>query len=71
MLTVRTVPGRETVPAGAWFVDLAQPLGALAAAALEPDSQNSFAASGLLDVAAGQVRRVVTRPPAAALRTTP
>ena len=71
VLTVRTVPGRETVPAGAWFVDLAQPLGALAAAALEPDSQNSFAASGLLDVAAGQVRRVVTRPPAAALRTTP
>ena len=71
VLTVRTVPGREAVPAGAWFVDLAQPLGALAAAALEPDSQNSFAASGLLDVAAGQLRRVVARPAPAALRTTP
>lgn len=71
VLSVRTVPARETVPAGAWFVDLAQPLGAVAAAALEPDSQNSFAASGLIDVAAGHLRRVVARPPAAALKGTP
>ncbi|MFN7979059.1 MAG: M14 family metallocarboxypeptidase [Vicinamibacterales bacterium] len=71
VLSVRTVPAREMVPAGAWFVDLAQPLGALAAAALEPDSQNSFAASGLIDVAAGHLRRVVARPPAAALKGTP
>jgi hypothetical protein len=65
------VPAREPVPVGAWFVDLAQPLGALAAAALEPDSQNSFAASGLVDVAAGHLRRVVARPPASALKGTP
>ena len=71
VLSVRTVPTRDRVAAGAWFVDLAQPLGAIAAAALEPDSQNSFAASGLIDVAAGHLRRVVARPPAAALKGTP
>jgi predicted deacylase len=37
--------GQADVPAGAFYVSLAQPLGNLAAAALEPDSQSSFAAS--------------------------
>lgn len=62
VIRVRRTRVRERVAAGSWFVDLRQPLGTLVAAALEPDSQNSFAAAGLVDVAAGAVRRVVTAP---------
>jgi hypothetical protein len=39
-----------------------QPLAGLASAALEPDSQNSFAANRLMDIANGQLRRVMRRP---------
>lgn len=45
VLTVDTGRATETVPPGHYFVSLAQPLGSLIAAALEPDSQNSFAAT--------------------------
>ncbi len=68
LYAVRTRRGREVVPAGSWYVDLAQPLQALVGAALEPDSQNSYAASGLIDLITGGLRRVVTPPPATALR---
>ncbi|MCC6992684.1 MAG: hypothetical protein IT181_27010, partial [Acidobacteria bacterium] len=51
---------------GTWFVDLAQPLGTLAAAALEPDSQNSFAASTLITAPERTLRRVMSPPPAGA-----
>jgi hypothetical protein len=65
--TVRRAPLTAAVAPGAWFVDLAQPLGHLAAAALEPDSQNSYAASGLVDLDAAGVSRVTARAPRGAL----
>jgi hypothetical protein len=53
-LTVETMPAAPVdAPAGAFYVSLAQPLGNLAAAALEPDSQNSFAANGRLPMDSG------------------
>lgn len=67
VFTVRRVPVATAVAPGAWFVDLAQPLGSLAAAALEPDSQNSYAASGLIDLSPGSLMRVTARPPRGAL----
>ena len=70
VLSVRRLRRQDTVPAGSWFVDLAQPLGTLAAAALEPDSQNSFAASGLLAAPDRTLRRVMAAPPAGAFGTT-
>ncbi|MGE0816848.1 MAG: M14 family zinc carboxypeptidase [Vicinamibacterales bacterium] len=63
VLDVALVPAESPVAPGAWFVDMAQPLASLAAAALEPDSQNSFAASGIVDVAGGGVRRVTAPVP--------
>ena len=55
----------QLVPApGSYYVTLNQPLAALASAALEPDSQNSFAANRLLEIDAGRLRRVVQPPPA-------
>lgn len=41
-------PGRVRVPAGGWYVSLAQPLAGLITAALEPDSQNSYVAARLI-----------------------
>jgi len=69
VLTVRRGRQHDPVPAATWFVDLAQPLGSLVAAALEPDSQNSYAASRLIDVTDGRLRRVMSAPPAGALGT--
>jgi hypothetical protein len=66
VLRVQTVP-QQWVPApGSHYVSLNQPLAALVSAALEPDSQNSWAANRLLTLEAGQLRRVVRPPPAAA-----
>ena len=59
-------PARVRVPAGGWYVSLAQPLAGLAVAALEPDSQNSYVAARLIAVPkAGAADRLlrVTRPP--------
>ena len=58
-----------SLPAGTFYVSLAQPLGNLVAAALEPDSQNSFEANGLLPLSADKttVLRALA-PPAAATR---
>ena len=57
------------VPAGAFYISLAQPLGNVVAAALEPDSQNSLAANRLLPLegVAPPLLRVIA-PPAAVLR---
>ena len=43
-----------------------QALAALVSAALEPDSQNSFAANRLLAIEGGQLRRLMRPPPAGA-----
>jgi hypothetical protein len=68
---LRPLPTAGDVPAGSHYVSLAQPLSALISAALEPDSQNSFAANGLLARDAGPgtpgtdlpgVRRVMAEP---------
>lgn len=64
---VRTAHASEVVGPGAAYVSLDQPLGALIAAALEPDSQSSFVANRLL--ALEGVRRVVRSPSAAAITT--
>lgn len=57
---------RLGVPAGSWYVSLAQPLALLAVAALEPDSPNSFFANHVLaDLAAAA--RVTATPPAESL----
>jgi len=55
-------PGRTVPPAGSFYVSMRQPLAHLASAALEPDSQNSFAASRLMDIGQGQLRRVTRAP---------
>jgi hypothetical protein len=70
VLSVRRLRRQDSVAPGTWFVDLAQPLGTLTAAALEPDSQNSFAASGLLAAPDRTLRRVMAAPPAGAFGTT-
>lgn len=64
VLTVSTEAASEVVGPGAVYVSMAQPLAPLIAAALEPDSQNSYAANRLLEVGAGQLRRVVKAPDA-------
>ena len=66
VLRVQTRAGRLAPPAGSYYVSMNQPLSALVSAALEPDSQNSFAANRLLAMESGQLRRVVRLPPAGA-----
>ena len=41
---------RRRLPAGGWYVSLAQPLAGLVTAALEPDSQSSYVAARLIAV---------------------
>jgi Zinc carboxypeptidase len=65
VLDVALEPEQKVAAPGAWYVDLDQPMGALIAAALEPDSQNSFAANRLLDPA--RLWRVLQVPPAGAV----
>lgn len=55
---VRPRTGRAVVPPGSFYVSLAQPLSPLVSAALEPDSQNSYAANRLLDIGDDRVLRV-------------
>ena len=50
--------GEVTLPAGSWYVPMRQALGALVAAALEPDSQNSFVANHVLSVEPAAILRV-------------
>ena len=66
LVQVSTDAARLAVPAGSWYVSLAQPLALLAVAALEPDSPNSFFANHVLaDLAAAA--RVTLAPPAETL----
>ncbi|MES2952799.1 MAG: M14 family zinc carboxypeptidase [Pseudomonadota bacterium] len=58
-LTVATDAAQRQLPAGSWYVPMNQPLGALVAAALEPDSQNSFVANHVLSVDANALLRVM------------
>jgi hypothetical protein len=44
------------------YIPLDQPLAAIISAALEPDSQNSYAANRLLDLEAAELRHVMARP---------
>ena len=62
---VQTEAVAETVEPGTIYVPLDQALAPLIAAALEPDSQSSWAASRLLDVTAAGLRRVREAPRAA------
>jgi len=57
-LKVRPRAGRAVVPPGSFYVSLAQPLSPLISAALEPDSQNSYAANRLLDIGGDRLLRV-------------
>lgn len=66
VLRVQTRPDRLAPAPGSFYVSMGQPLAALVSAALEPDSQNSFAASRLLTIDAGQLRRVMKLPPSGA-----
>ncbi len=62
---VETEPFDAYVPAGTYYISLEQPLANLVAAALEPDSQNSFAANRLLPgMDERTVLRAVALPPA-------
>ena len=70
-LHVRTERGSERVEAGSIYVPLDQPLAALIAAALEPDSQNSYAANRVLDLDASQLRRVMQKPAPTSLSARP
>jgi hypothetical protein len=64
VLRVQLRPNQAVPAPGSHYVSLNQPFSALASAALEPDSQNSFAANRLLGVEPTQLRRVVRPPPA-------
>lgn len=72
ILRVQTTP-RQQVPApGSYYVSMGQPLAGLVSAALEPDSQNSFAANRLLNIDGQRLQRVTRQPlPAALGRPTP
>jgi hypothetical protein len=67
VLRVQTRPGQLTPAPGSFYIPMNQPLAALVGAALEPDSQNSFAANRLLAIDAGRLRRVMQVPPAGAI----
>ena len=60
---VRTEHHRESVARGSVYVPLDQPLAPLIEAALEPDSQNSYAANRVLELEQSGLRRVMQRPP--------
>ena len=55
---VRLRAGRAVMLPGSFYVPLAQPLSPLVSAALEPDSQNSYAANRLLDIGNDRLLRV-------------
>jgi hypothetical protein len=62
VLQVRTESASEVIAPGTLYVPLDQALAPLIAAALEPDSQNSYAANRLLDLEASRLRRVMKKP---------
>ena len=62
MLKVSTQASPAVPSAGAFYVSLKQPLAGLVIAALEPDSQNSFAANRLLSIEGNKLLRVIKSP---------
>ena len=58
---VALVPALIDVPAGSYYVGLDQPLANLVAAALEPDTQNSYVTNGVVSGVDGEAR-VLLRP---------
>jgi len=58
VLTVKTMHSDLAPRAGSYFISMDQPLAGLVSAALEPDSQNSFAANRLIEIDRQQLRRV-------------
>jgi hypothetical protein len=60
-LQVRTVPALIDVKAGSYYVPLDQPLANLVIAAMEPDTQNSYLANGILNGVDAEAR-VMARP---------
>lgn len=69
VLRVQTRAAQLVPTPGSYYVSLSQPLAALASAALEPDSQNSFAANRLLEIDTGRLRRVLKAPPAGSVQS--
>lgn len=64
VLSVHTLAGAGAPSPGDVYVSMNQPLAALVSAALEPDSQNSFAANRIMDIGNGALRRVMRVPSA-------
>jgi Zinc carboxypeptidase len=62
MLRVKTQLNKQVPAPGSYYVTMNQPLAGLVSAALEPDSQSSFAANRLLNIDAGRLRRVMRLP---------
>jgi len=58
---VQTTPALLDAPVGSYYVPLSQPFANLAIAALEPDTQNSYFANGIIS-AVGKQARVTTLP---------
>jgi len=66
-IVVETEALVASLPAGTYYISLAQPLANLVAAALEPDSQNSLAANRLLPLDQDRVLLRALVPPPASL----
>ncbi len=62
LLTVHTQAARILPANGTLYVSMRQPLAGLISAALEPDSQNSFAANRIMSVDPAQLHRVMRLP---------
>lgn len=58
-VTVALDKSKVTLPSGGWFVGMNQALGSIIAAALEPDSQNSYAANHVMDLNSKSLMRVM------------
>ena len=62
-LTLAIEPVSRALPAGSWYVPLDQAYAAIAAAALEPDSQSSYGANHVMGIDESSLLRVVQRLP--------
>lgn len=63
-LDVATEQTEAEVPAGIFYVSMAQPLGNIVAAALEPDTENGYVANRILELEAGiGLLRIMASPP--------
>lgn len=58
-LTLVTQRLEKALPAGSWYVPMNQALGAIAAAALEPDSQSSYGANHVMGIDESSLMRVL------------